>query len=289
MAEPVKGNFVGRFALKFVEVLGAGIATAVGSYMVAQLSGYWSTTNHLPAAVHVVPSTSTSVTPSTPNASVISKAPRADADGVKPAPDAAASAVPPPARTTATANPAVSRKRAPAEANAEAKPPEKEIAKPPEKEAKAPEAKVPDKDAKPQDKDDKAAIEAQVRAALANVDASHPPAAPQTNIPPAAVPKVETPPGSGNGAAVPRAADAAPSVQPVSSPAPATPLTPVEIKSHPIADVDLAAQGDMQAKPEAAQSNDKGVFAAFKKIPEFFRTDTHPVNDPPRPPQSVGD
>jgi hypothetical protein len=278
MSVPIKGSFVGRFALKFVEVLGAGIATAVGSYFVAQLSGYWSAPApaHAPATVQIAPSNL-----SAPNASVVSKAPRVDADGSKLAPDAPAPAAGA-ARTTATANPAASRKRAPAEANAEAKPPEKEP-KPQDKET----AEI-----KARDKDDKDSVEAQVRAALANVDASRQPAPAAQMAAPAAVPKTEPPPNTGAVAAVPRGADvAAPPAQPGPSPASAEPLTPVEIKSHPIADVDAAAQAqaDAGARAEASQANDKGLFGALKKIPEFFRTDAHPPDDPPRPPKQVGE
>jgi hypothetical protein len=274
MPVPVKGSFVGRFALKFVEVLGAGIATAVGSYFVAQLSGYWSSPAHAPpATVQIAPNS-----PGAPNASVISKAPRVDAEGSKLAstPDASGPAAA--ARTTATANPAASRKRAPAEINTEAKPQEKE-AKPQEKETT---------ETKARDKDDKDSVEAQVRAALANVDASRQPApAPQVAAPAAAA-KTETAPSTGSVAAVPRGADSAP---PALSSAPAEPLTPVEIKSHPIVDVDAAAQAqpDAQATADASQGNDKGLIAALKKIPEFFRNDAHPADVPPRPPKPVGE
>ncbi len=286
MSVPVKGSFVGRFALKFVEVLGAGVATAVGSYFVAQLSGYWSSPAHAPATVQIAPSNS-----SLPNASVVSKAPRGDPEGAKlaPSPDTPAPAASA-ARATATANSAASRKRAPVEANAEAKSPEKE-AKPPEKEAKPQEKETAE--TKARDKDDKDSVEAQVRAALANVDASRqPPPATQVAAP-AAVPKTEPPPSPGTVAAVPRGADVAPppATPPGPSPTLAEPLTPVEIKSHPIADVDAAAQAqaDAGARAEASQGNDKGLFAALKKIPEFFRTDAHPPDDPPRPPKQVGE
>jgi hypothetical protein len=278
MAVPVKGSFVGRFALKFVEVLGAGVATAVGSYFVAQLSGYWSSPAHTPAAVQIAPST-----PSAPNASVVSKAPRVDADSSKLAstPDASApAAAAQPARPTTTVNPAASRKRVPAEINVEAKPQEKE-AKPQEKETA---------ETKARDKDDKDSVEAQVRAALANVDASRqPPPAPQAATP--AAPKTETPPSTGTVGSVHRAADIAPPGQPAPSLAPAEPLTPVEIKSHPIVDADAAAQAqaDAQARADASPGNDKGLFAALKKIPEFFRNDAHPADEPPRPPKPVGE
>ena len=39
---PEKPSYFSRFALKFAEILGAGIATAVSGYLVAHLGGYLS-------------------------------------------------------------------------------------------------------------------------------------------------------------------------------------------------------------------------------------------------------
>ena len=43
MAVANGASFFSRFTMKFVEVIGAGIATAVTGYLIAHLGGFWST------------------------------------------------------------------------------------------------------------------------------------------------------------------------------------------------------------------------------------------------------
>ena len=69
MAEPAVTGFFKRFAVKFVEVIGAGVATALSGYLLAHFSGYWSSPASTPPTVQVAPNvgaganTSTSIVP----------------------------------------------------------------------------------------------------------------------------------------------------------------------------------------------------------------------------------
>ena len=62
MSEPAVTSFFKRFAVKFIEVVGAGIATALSGYLLAHFSGYWSspasTLPSVPPTVQVAPNTS---------------------------------------------------------------------------------------------------------------------------------------------------------------------------------------------------------------------------------------
>ena len=76
MSEPVVTSFFKRFAVKFIEVVGAGIATALSGYLLAHFSGYWSspasTLPSVPPTVQVAPNTSAGS-----STSVVSKSQRA--------------------------------------------------------------------------------------------------------------------------------------------------------------------------------------------------------------------
>jgi hypothetical protein len=294
-----KASYFSRFTMKLIEIVAAGVATAVSGYMVAHLGGYWSAP--APAAVQVAPSMS-----------AVSKSPRiqpalpvsADAGEQRPAPaPEVTSSTPPAARTTVNAGPAAAaRKHAAPDATAA--------------------------EAKPRDKDDKESIEARVRAALANADANRSP--PPGVVQPrpadgvastgaiAAAPRAAdvTPQprpadgiaGTGAVAAAPRAADGTPQPQPQPQQQPpqqpppqapaaqADPLATVEIKSRPIADV---AAVPAQASVQENVPEEKGLFSVFKRIPDLLRGDAPappapPVPAPtaaaaPRPPLPVGE
>ena len=106
MSGPGDEFFVSRFTLKFVEIVAAGVATAISGYLIAHLGGFLS--SPAPAAVEVAPMAST--TQRAKPAPIVS----ADAKAERPAPQRdAAPAAAPPARTAATAAEAApSRKRA---------------------------------------------------------------------------------------------------------------------------------------------------------------------------------
>jgi translation initiation factor IF-2 len=282
-----EASYFSRFTLKFAEIMAAGIATAVSGYLIAHLGGFLSTTAPAPtpAAIEaaprvvVVPQTVTVSPPAQPAAPADAGALRAT-PAREAAPQAAA-----PARTTANAAAAPARKRD--TSAAEAKPREKEAA-----------------ESKARDKDDKESVEARVRAALANVDASKPapaeaPAPPrQAAIPPApsaaaAQPlSAEAPLTTGAIATAPRAAEAVPQPAP-QAPAEPNPLLSVEIKSRPVADVPPAAaapDGAQQASAQEDAKEDKGLLAAIKKIPSLLRPGSGAAtSEPPRPPLPVGE
>jgi hypothetical protein len=288
-----EASYLSRFTLKFAEIMAAGIATAVSGYLIAHLGGFLSTTAPAPtpAAVEVAPRVV-----AVPKAETVSPPAAADAGALRatPAHEAAPQAAAP-ARTTANAAAAPARKRD--TSAAEAKPREKEAveAKPREKEAA---------ESKARDKDDKESVEARVRAALANVDASKPapaetPAPPrQAAIPPAPAAATaqplpaEAPLTTGAIAPAPRAAEASPQPAP-QAPAEPNPLAAVEIKSRPVAEVPPAAaapDGAQQASAQEDPKEEKGLLATIKKIPSLLRPASGATtSEPPRPPLPVGE
>ena len=282
-----EASYFSRFTLKFAEIMAAGIATAVSGYLIAHLGGFLSTTAPAPtpAAIDVAPRVV--VVPQT-----VTVSPPAAADAGEPRATPAREAAPAaaaPARATANAA-APARKRD--TSAAEAKPRE---AKPRDKEAA---------ESKPREKDDKESVEARVRAALANVDASKPapaeaPAPPrQAAIPPApsaaaAQPlPAEAPLTTGAIAAAPRATEAVPQPAP-QKPVEPNPLLSVEIKTRPVADVPPAAaaqDGAQQASAQEDAKEDKGLLATIKKIPGLLRPASGAAtSEPPRPPLPVGE
>lgn len=297
-----EASYFSRFTLKFAEIMAAGIATAVSGYLIAHLGGFLSTTAPAPAPAAIEAAPRVVAVPLT-----VTVSPPAAADAGEPRATPAHEASPPamaPARTTANAAaPARKRDTSAAEAKArdkgavEAKPRDKEAAdaKPREKEAA---------ESKARDKDDKESVEARVRAALANVDASKPapaeaPAPPrQARIPPApsaaaAQPlPAEAPLTTGAITAAPRAAEAVPQPAP-QAPAEPNPLLSVEIKSRPVADVPPAAaaqDGAQQASAQEDAKEDKGLLATIKKIPGLLRPASGAAtSEPPRPPLPVGE
>jgi len=264
-----KPSFVSRFAVKFVEMLAAGVATAVSGYFVAHLSGYWTSPAPQPAAVQVVPMTGAVPKALSGLPSVQPPAAPAAADAGTPDPAPA-----PPVQTTGSASspPAVSPGRKHAEpAAADNKPRD------------AAETKRATAESKARDKErDKDSVEAQVRAALAKVDASQPPPAPAEMSPPVAPAGVS-----------PAAAPAVAATPPL-SPLPETILTPaplgsVEIRSQPpVAAVDPSAPPATAAEADT-QGKDKGLLAAIKHLPDLLRPASGAVTaEPPRPPRPVG-
>jgi hypothetical protein len=308
-----KSSFFSRFTTKFVEVVGAGVATAVTGYLIAHMGGFLSAPE--PKAV---PAAATSATvqmpatvPAAPTATVVTKAQRtpASATAAKPndkpndqpvaATDESASPAAQPSRATATAPQATpSRKRGTTEAAAAESKPRERAAEVSPVEAKAETKPETKPEAKSREAErDMEAVEARVRAALANVDANRPaqpePSHPSNPLPKATPVVVQPPPAettetpTATVAAVPRATDLPPPVM-LQPPAKSEPLTPVEIKSRPVADVD-SMPAPTPASQQTAQE-DRGLFSVFKKIPDMLRpAAASPPADPPRPPLPVGD
>lgn len=251
-----EGSYFSRFFVKFVEIIAAGLATAVSGYLVAHLGGLL--TSPVPATPAAQVNLSTGDTsgnllaqPAPP-----SVAPRQEAD--VPAAEPTRKAV----NTT------------------KASPPRQHS----EPDSSAAERKPRGEDS----------LEAQVRAALANMGSNRP--AP-LDVPPAHadVPSgpvtlrpeprpIEVPPSVAVRSAVPPAADLQP--QPMlQAPAPPVPPTVVEMNPQPLAPV--GALPAAQSAPPA--QDDKDVFSALKQIPDLLRRGPPaPTGDAPRPPLPVG-
>jgi hypothetical protein len=266
----VGASYVSRFFVKFVEIIAAGLATAVSAYLIAPLGGHLSAP--APATVQVGAtaseiSKSLSTQPTPPAATAASEqrlAPQQDAD---------ASAAQPARKAVQATKATLPRKPIKSDASmAERKPRGEE------------------------------SVEVLVRAALVNVDANRPapPDVPphQADVPPrpAAVEAESRPADVQHGAAAiataPRAADVQPqpvqprSVQP-------GPLTPVDIKSRPVASIEAlppiptAPIEVATPQPAPPAEEDKGVFS-LKRIPDWLRPEPARAGEAPRPPMPVG-
>ena len=277
MAVADRVSFFSRFTMKFVEVIGAGIATAITGYLIAHLGGFLPAP--APAALQSAPSVSTiskaSIFKSSRAQPVAPVATNADAKepAAKPAAGPSRDANAPaaqPARATAaaTATPLPARKSATDIGAIESKPRDAE------------------------------SVEEQVRAALAKVDAMRPrppePAAQQLEISPAppavAIQPRPAEPAVGSIAAVPPAAAIAPQLAPQPAqlaPVP-LPLGTVEIKSQPVADVAATPTPPAPDNAQASAPEDKGILATLKKIPDMLRPASGATTTPPRPPLPVG-
>jgi hypothetical protein len=278
---PGETSFISRFTLKFVEIVAAGVATAVSGYVVAHLSGFFPAP--APTIVQVptlqaAPQAAPSVNAAAGNRNAqpaTSASIDTDARRLAPQPDLKPAAVPP-ARATADVAPPPARKPVTAETSAaETKPHDTAETKSRSTES----------------------LEAQVRAALAKADSARPVPAVlshQAAIPadvPHAPPAAEAqprPPDAATGAipVTPRTADAAPQQAPVFAEPPAG----VVIKSLPVAGVDSAPEPAPQAQAEA-QPTGNDFFSAIKHIPDFLSPDSHPqvpADRAPRPPMPVG-
>jgi hypothetical protein len=293
---PEKPSYTSRFALKFAEILGAGLATAVSGYLVAHVGGYLSWPNKPPAptaAVEALPSGG-SKTPERPHTRAAAPAPgEADTHAAAAKDDHAKDFVPAKSAevsahaTASAAAPADNDEKRSRETSGSHKPvSEAHPAKPaPHETADAKARETPQAKAR-----EEKAVEDQVRAALANVDASRTPSAPPLTPLPAATPLSQTPATSppqslvvpANPAvttAAPAAASAVPPEAPSQplntqnaasvaaavpsapvvvtparqSPAEPAPLNAVEIKSLPVAGVaemSPAASADANNKPD---------------------------------------
>ena len=268
-------SYFSRFFVKFVEIVAAGLASAVSAYLLAHFGGLLlssSTPASAPAPTAVQLG---------PTASEVAKSLRA-----QPTPPVAAAAVneqrPAPQQDTDApiAQPAL---RAVKDANA----------LPPREHAKT-DASVAEK--RPPGQKSAEAL-ARARAALANVDANRPASADALIDPPPRAAAILAAPQNGDvqpQPAQPRTANGAnlqrrsPDVQPGR-------VTPVDIQPRPVAAVEplppsagppleIAAP---QPPPPADQ--DKGVFSALKQIPDLLRPDPPArTSEAPRPPMPVG-
>ena len=318
---PEKPAYFSRFALKFAEILGAGIATAVSGYLVAHLGGFlsWPSQPSTPTAAIEVPANATAKTterhrnratasePAETDTRAASVRDEHSKEAARPA--AKPAEVSAPAATTATGALDNDEKRSRA-ASASRKPiADAHAAKPAPKESA--DLKPAPKETAEAKAHEEAAVEDQVRAALANVDASRTPTPPAMTPAPqtAAIPQPQPIPAPSNPAgpastatsaptplAVPAAGPPAPplDIQNAASTPPTAPvavsasaqqtppdpgpLSTVEIKSLPVAGVgetSPTAQGAAQAENEpdgkAKDESDKGFFSTIAHLPDVLR------------------
>jgi len=301
-----EASYFSRFFVKFVEIVAAGLASAVSAYLLAHFGGLL-LSSPTPASAPAPTAVQLG-----PTASELAKSLRA-----QPTPPVAAAAVneqrPTPQQDTDApiAPPAL-------KAVKDAK------ALPPRKHAKT-DASVAEKRPPGQK-----SAEALIRAALANVDANRPasadaligPGPTDTRSAPVDVqprqadvsPRqadvrarpIDVPPRAAAIEAAPQAADVQP--QPV-QPRPATganlqprypdvrpgPVTPVDIQQRPVAAVEPLPPSTgppleiAAPHPPPPADQDKGVFSALKQIPDLLRPDPPaPTSEAPRPPMPVG-
>jgi hypothetical protein len=260
-----KGSFISRFFYKVLEIMGAAVATAVSGYLVAHFGGFVPSRTQAPAAPAVVVAPSEHPVAKSVPTNAAAKEPPAT---LQPSQSAAAptpalpdadrrAAQTPPDATGAAAQPARKNNNTKTAAT-----PARKSTKP-ETATAASDAKTSDaktSDAKPREAEDKDSVEARVKAALANVDANHPPAtdassrrenqsaqprpvdtAPSTT---AAIPPrpLDSPPAASGSAVQPRSADLGapvqqPMTQPPTPPSPAgqtTAAPPAPVQATPV-------------------------------------------------------
>jgi hypothetical protein len=259
-----KGSYFSRLTTKFLEIVAAGIATAVSGYLVAHLSGYWSAPGPQPAAVQIAPAAIGTTGWQNP----------ASPPPVVAAPQAPVVVTAPNVQTTGSAGAAAPLARKHAEPAAADNKPRETV----ETKRVSPESKARDAES----------VEAQIRAALAKVDASQPP---PVETPPTVVTPAIPAPSKPAATATPAVA-AVPPVPPAVVTPPAAALAPaplgsVEIKSQPVAAVDPSAPAPAPVVQADAQDKDKGFLATLKHLPDLLRP-APAASEPPRPPLPVG-
>jgi hypothetical protein len=294
-------SYFSRFFVKFIEVIAAGLATAISAYLLAHFGGLVPPS---PAPVSAPALTAVQVGPT---ASEVAESRR-----TQPTPPVADAAVneqrPVPQQDTdaPVAQPALKPVK-------DAKP------LPPRKRTKT-DTSVTEKE--PHQK----SAEALARAALANVDASRPapPDAPigsgladtpaptdiqsrRDNVPPRQADvgppqPVATAPRAGGmevGPVQPQAAETSPAtganLQPGARDVRPNPAPPVDVQSRPVAAVDpRSPRADprlgISAPPQPPTADqDQGVFSALKQIPDLLRAEPPmSADETPRPPMPVG-
>ena len=323
MAE--KGSFISRFFYKLLEIMGAAVATAVSGYLVAHLGGFMPSRTQAPTppAVAVAPSEqhhpAAKVVPANAPASQPATSPQPIQSTAAPAPpeapDHKAQSQPDTTGSAQASRKGANSKAAAAPARKSGK--SETVATEANRSRETPDAKSRETaeakprettDTKPREAEDKESVAAQVRAALANVDAGHPapsaqprPGETPPNTPAAFPPRPLDPPTASVGPGVqPRSADLSSPTQQPTAPAQPTPLqvapvqptppqqpdalTSVEIKSRPVATIDTTSAPEAAPPPQ----EERGVLSVFKRIlPDLRRPASS--DEAPRPPASVGE
>jgi hypothetical protein len=265
MSAPENVSYFGRFFLKFVEIIAAGLATAVSGYLIAHLSGVLPSAGPAPAAP---------VTQATPNVGTVASVPaQAGPGSAAPASQATpsvsnVSSVPaqPGVADAGTSATAISVDSSDRRLATPKEPNSSPIAQPARRAVTVakPDAK-PEPARKRVDNAPDQGFASQVRAALTNVDANR--------ADPLEVPARQ--PADVKSSVVGPAA-ASPRQQ---SPFESNPAAPVEIQSRPVADPQFAP-------PPAAPDKDAGLLSALEQM---LRQDPLAgATEAPRPPLPVG-
>jgi hypothetical protein len=340
-----KGSFISRFFYKLLEIMGAAVATAVSGYLVAHLGGFLPSRTQAPTppAVAVVPSehhpapkavpanapaSQPAATPQPTQSAAAPASPEApDHRAAQSQPDTAGPAQP--ARKGANTKAAAAPPRKSGKSESAATEANRPRETPEAKARETTEAKARETtEAKAREAEDKESVEAQVRAALANIDANHPapaeaPPRRGENRGPSAQPRPgETSPNTT--AAIPAPASVGPGVQPrsadlgsptqqptvqpaaIQSPATQTaPAQPAPLQVAPVqptpsqrpdalTTVEIKSRPvatiDTAPAPEAAPplQEERGVLSVFKHILPDLRRPAS-SDEAPRPPASVGE
>jgi len=294
MFVPDGGSYFSRFVVKFLEIFAAGLATAVSGYLIAHLSGAYSSSAPVSA-----PQPVGTIIQAAPAATVSGGPPAqptpvaADANEQRTAPQPQQEADPPvvaqPQHETAAATKADANEPRPApqqETGASA------VAQPQHETAAATKAASSrkhvetDTSATDNKRDQESAL-ARARAALANSETkrTRPPDPPprQANAPraPAAIGpqsrQADDRLGAASVAAAPANSASSPPSPMTQPPAELTPLAPVEIESRPVA--------PLETEPAPVAQEDTGVLSTLER----FRHDPlAATDDAPRPPMPVG-
>jgi hypothetical protein len=265
MSAPDNNPYLSRFFLKFVEIIAAGIATAVSGYLIAHLSGALFSPAPATAVIQVSPNADTvphlPAEPNTSSASAISNGPSQPI-----APNANV-----PSSPDAQAIPPIS-----SGANDQRLPSQQGI--------NAPSVPLPQRrtvsTTKPETATaarEQSSFVSRVRAALTKAEAKHAGAVspPQGNATPAPAPAAQTDPA--RAAVVPTAPSAPAALS--SPPVKPSPSVAVEITSRPIV--------DLQAPPAPPVEQENGGLSALEQV---LRRDPLQMRDDevPRPPMPVG-
>jgi hypothetical protein len=262
--------YLSRFFLKFIEIIAAGLATAVTGYLIAHLSGALRSPSPAPTTtvIQVSPSANTvSNLPSEPNTSSASTISNAPSQPIAPNANI-------PSSPAAQAIPPVS-----GDANAQRLPSQQGVNAPfvPQPQRKTVSTTKPEtaNAARKQ-----SSFASRVRAALTEAEAKHADAVspPQGNATPAPAPAAQTDPARAAVVPIAPSAAAALGAPPAQEPLPSLPA-PVEITSRPIV--------DFQAPPAPPVERETGGLSALERM---LRHDPLQMRDDevPRPPMPVG-
>jgi hypothetical protein len=272
-------SYFSRFFVKFVEIIAAGLASAISAYLLAH---FWGLVLSSPTPASAPAQTAVQVGPT---ASEVTEGLRA-----RPTPPVAAAAV------AAVAQPA---KKAGKDAKAS----------PPRKHTKT-DTSVAEKEPRGQN-----SAEALIRAAIANVDANRPapadalmgPGLTDTRSAPVDVQPRQAVVPSRQADVVPRPVDVPPRAATINAASHAADVQPQPVLPRPATGADLQPRSPVRAtvdslppsasppleiaaprRPPAADQ-DKGVFSALERIPDLLRPDPPPaIGETPRPPMPVG-